>query len=124
MKVSVGGIEPHVTKDGSIIRELIRPEHQEGACMSLAEATVPEGGSTVSHIHRKSQEIYHIISGMGFMALGKMRFKVETGDSILILPGTPHHIENTGTGSLRILCCCHPPYDDGDTDLLGDNSRE
>jgi mannose-6-phosphate isomerase-like protein (cupin superfamily) len=118
MKTSIHTIEPFITKDGSWIRELIHPTRQEGVMMSLAEATVTQGGSTRLHIHRISQEIYHITQGKGMMVLGNERFEVIPGDSILILPGMPHCIENIGTAPLKILCCCHPPYDHQDTIIL------
>ncbi len=70
------------------------------------------------HIHKKSQEIYYIILGMGMMTLGIERFEVKPGDSILIMPGMPHCIENIGKRSLKVLCCCHPPYDHQDTQIL------
>ena len=86
--------------------------------MSLAEAIVRQGCTTLLHIHMKSQEIYHIIQGKGMMALGVERFEVKPGDSVLIMPGMPHCIENIGTRPLKMLCCCHPPYDHQDTRIL------
>jgi mannose-6-phosphate isomerase-like protein (cupin superfamily) len=118
MKTSINKIETFITKDGSRIRELIHPLHQEGATLSLAEAIVSQGSTTKAHIHMKSQEIYHIFQGKGMMVLGVERFEVKLGDSVLIMPGTPHCIENIGTRPLRILCCCHPPYDHQDTKIL------
>ncbi len=52
------------------------------------------------------------------MALGVERFEVKPGDSVLIMPGMQHCIENIGTRPLKILCCCHPPYDHQDTQVL------
>jgi mannose-6-phosphate isomerase-like protein (cupin superfamily) len=118
MKTSLNKIEPFITKDGSWIRELIHPVFQEEAMMSLAEATVIQGSSTMLHVHRKSQEIYHITQGKGMMSLGNEMFEVKSGDTVLIMPGMPHCIENIGTRPLRILCCCHPPYDHQDTRIL------
>jgi mannose-6-phosphate isomerase-like protein (cupin superfamily) len=118
MKTSVNKIESFVTRDGSRIRELIHPACQEGAAMSLAEATIRHGSTTLVHIHRKSQEIYHITQGNGMMTLGGERFEVRQGDSILIMPGVPHCIENIGTRALKILCICHPAYDHQDTHIL------
>ena len=40
------------------------------------------------------------------------------GDTLCIKPGTPHHIKNTGTTPLHILCMCSPPYSHEDTELL------
>ena len=118
MKTVYKEIAPYITKDGSEIRELIHPETGGSERMSLAEATVLPGSATILHVHRASEEIYHIIRGSGFMTLGGEAFEVGEGDSILILPGVPHRIENTGEESLKILCCCSPPYSHEDTRLL------
>ncbi|HQG32626.1 MAG TPA: cupin domain-containing protein [Deltaproteobacteria bacterium] len=118
MKTAYGKISPYITKDGSEIRELIHPDAGGSKRMSLAEATVLPGAATFFHVHRTSEEIYHIIRGSGFMTLGDEVFEVGEGDSILIRPGVPHRIENTGEGSLKILCCCSPPYSHEDTGLL------
>jgi mannose-6-phosphate isomerase-like protein (cupin superfamily) len=108
----------YVTKDGSIIRELLHPDNADVRQQSLAEATVGAGEKTALHLHRDSEEIYHITSGRGDMTLGDRQFTVNTGDSIVIPPGTPHCIENTGQSLLTILCCCAPAYRHDDTDLL------
>ena len=51
--------EPYITKDGSIIRELMHPSVHGNPNQSLAEATVPAGGKTLLHKHRITEEIYH-----------------------------------------------------------------
>jgi mannose-6-phosphate isomerase-like protein (cupin superfamily) len=124
MKTSRSKIESFITKDGSSVRELIHPTCQEGAAMSLAEAIVKQGCTTMLHIHKKSQEVYHITQGKGMMVLGIERFEVKPGDSVLIMPGTPHSIENIGTRPLRILCFCHPPYDHQDTRILNNSENK
>jgi len=118
MKISINDSEPYITKDGSLIIELIHPCIHAGAKMSLAMATVEPGSTTVLHIHAGTQEIYHILEGYGRMTLGGERFEVNSGDSILILAGTPHCIENIGLNPLKILCCCNPPYDHQDTLIM------
>lgn len=107
-----------VTKDGSVIRELLHPQHHPVRTMSFAEAVVEAGATTRLHAHRASEEIYHITQGSGLMQLGNRRFAVAPGDSVVIAPGTPHCITATGAGPLHILCACHPPYSHDDTDLL------
>ncbi len=119
VKISSSDIVPYVTKDGSLIRELIHPILQEGSPISLAEATISRGTKTLEHIHETSHEIYYILEGHGRMFLGPEEFDVRPGDSILIEPGTTHCIRNTGEAPLRLLCCCHPPYDHKDTHILG-----
>lgn len=110
--------EPYVTRDGSLIRELMHPARQAVAGQSLAEAEVAPGQATVLHRHRVTEEIYHVLEGEGEMRLGEAVFPVGPGDSICIPPGTAHRIANTGGVKLRFLCSCVPAYRHQDTELL------
>ncbi len=111
-------IEPFVTKDGSVIRELMHPRRHGTGSQSLAEATLPAGRKTLLHRHRASEEIYHILSGSGWVRLGETRYRVTAGDTVRIPPGTPHNAEADEGDALVFLCCCSPPYGHEDTELL------
>ena|SRR3989344_5028919 len=117
-KSRYASIQPFTTKDGSIIRELMHPSAHGNTNQSLAEAIMAVGQGTQLHKHQRSEEIYHITAGTGLMTLGQETFSVGVGETICIPPGTPHRIENTGKGELKILCCCSPPYSHDDTELL------
>ena len=52
------------------------------------------------------------------MTLGDAQFAIETGDSILIAPGSAHCVSNEGDAPMHILCCCAPAYAHEDTELL------
>jgi mannose-6-phosphate isomerase-like protein (cupin superfamily) len=108
----------YTTKDGSTIRELMHPAQHGNRNQSLAEATVPPHTDTLLHRHHQSEELYHITAGGGVMQLGEERFSVMAGDTVLIPPGTPHAIHNSGDVALTLLCCCAPPYSHDDTELL------
>jgi mannose-6-phosphate isomerase-like protein (cupin superfamily) len=110
--------EAFITKDGSMIRELMHPDHHAARAQSFAEAIVEAGVTTELHLHRRSEEIYHITQGAGRMRLGAKWFDVVVGDTIVIEPGTPHCITNIGKDELKILCACSPAYSHDDTDLL------
>ena len=111
-------VRPYVTRDGSLIRELLHPAQHGNTAQSLAEAEVEAGASTQLHYHTRSEELYHIVAGQGLMQLGTEQFAVGVSDTVCIPPGTPHCITNTGTTALRILCCCAPPYAHDDTVLV------
>jgi len=111
-------VTPFITKDGSLIRELMHPSTHGNHAQSLAEAVVASGGATVMHLHHHSEELYHVPAGEGRMRLGNEEFTVVAGDTICIPPGTPHSLSNPGEGDLRLLCCSSPPYSDEDTELL------
>jgi mannose-6-phosphate isomerase-like protein (cupin superfamily) len=107
------------TKDGSQIRELAGTPTGNSVNQSLAEATVPPGSDTEEHFHRASEEIYLFTAGSGRMKLGDEEADVTAGDTVVIPPGTPHKLWNTGTEPLKLLCCCAPPYSHDDTFLTG-----
>jgi mannose-6-phosphate isomerase-like protein (cupin superfamily) len=109
--------EPFITADGSTIREIAGVPSGNAINQSLAEATVPPGGETVEHFHREIEEIYHFVQGSGLMRLGSQEARVRAGDSVVIAPGLPHKLWNTGDEPLVLLCCCAPPYSHEDTIL-------
>jgi mannose-6-phosphate isomerase-like protein (cupin superfamily) len=112
-------VAPFVTKDGSEIRELAGIPTGNSQNQSLAEATVPPGGQTEEHYHRRSEEIYFFTAGEGRLRLGDEETEVAPGDTVVIPPGTRHKLWSTGAEPLRLLCCCSPPYSHEDTVLTG-----
>ncbi len=111
-------IEPYVTKDKTLIRELLHPAAHGQGTVSLAEACLKPGLTSELHQHRATEEIYHFTRGYGIMTTGSESFKVRAKDTILIPAGTPHQVENTGAEDMYILCICMPPYSHEDTELL------
>ena len=105
------------TKDGSEIRELLAHRNSCIRNQTLAEARLPPGRSTVPHHHVKTEEIYYLLEGRGWMRVGDETCEVVAGDAIAIPPGAAHQITNPGPGLLRFLCCCAPGYEHEDTVL-------
>ena len=106
------------TKDGSEIRELLAHRNSCIRKQSLAEARLPPGARTTPHYHPLTEEIYYLLEGTGRMRIGDRVRDVGPGDAIAIPPGAVHTIENTGAGTLKLLCCCAPGYEDADTVLV------
>ncbi len=104
---------PFTTKDGSTIRSLLDRANAPVANQSLAEATIPAGGSTQRHYHRLSEEFYYLLEGSGEMEIDGETREVAAGDAILIPAGAWHRIH--ATTALRFLCSCAPPYAHEDT---------
>jgi len=104
-----------ITKDGSEIRELLAHRNSAIRNQSLAEARVPAGGSTLEHYHPKTEEIYYITAGAGRMRIENETRDVKPGDAIAIPPGRKHKLWNMGNEPLKLLCCCAPAYEHGDT---------
>ncbi|SDN94193.1 Mannose-6-phosphate isomerase, cupin superfamily [Desulfonauticus submarinus] len=111
-------LKEYITKDNSIIKELMHPKVHGNSNQSLAEAIIPPYKTTFLHIHKTSEEIYHVLEGQGKMTLGENIFHITKGDTILIPPNTPHQVTNTEDTDLKILCCCAPPYSHEDTEIL------
>ena len=112
-------LEPYVTRDGSTIREWAGPGYAAGANgLSLAEATVAPGGTTIEHLHRRSEELYLVTAGSGLLRAGDEERAVKAGDCVAIAPGTPHRLRNDGEVDLVVVCACAPPYSHEDTVLL------
>jgi mannose-6-phosphate isomerase-like protein (cupin superfamily) len=108
-------VSAFTTKDGSEIRELLGHRNSAIRNQSLAEASLAVGASTMEHYHPKTEEIYYITHGSGRMRIEGELKDVRVGDAIAIPPGEKHKIWNTGSETLRLLCCCAPAYEDSDT---------
>lgn len=115
---NIAEVPAFTTKDGSEIRELLAPRNSCIRQQSLAEARLPPGASTTPHFHPRTEEIYYILDGVGWMRIGTEVRHVAAGDAIAIPPGSEHEIRNTGKGTLKFLCCCAPAYEHEDTVLL------
>jgi len=118
LKTVYNDIQPYTTKDGALIRELMHPELQGNSNQSLAEATIAPGTATSVHLHKRSEEIYHVTAGKGEMTLVDRTFQVVEGDTVCIPPGTLHKLVNTENEPLKVLCCCAPAYSHDDTHLV------
>lgn len=105
--------EPFTTKDGSTIRSLLDLSNAPVKEQSLAEATLPAGGSTERHYHKVSEELYYLLEGQGVMEIDGEEREVSPGDAILIPSGAWHEIK--AAEPMRFLCCCAPPYSHDDT---------
>lgn len=58
-------------------------------------------GQTVpAHTHLDEDQIYHVVSGTGFVVLDGVRTEVGAGSFVMIPIGTEHEITNTGTEPL------------------------
>ena len=110
-----------ITVDGSEIRELLAHRNSAIRNQSLAEARLPIGGATQEHFHPRAEEINYITHGVGKVRIKNETRDVKVGDAIAIPPGMKHKLWNTGDEVLRLLCCCAPAYEHGDTVITENN---
>lgn len=118
---NIDEVPSFVTKDGSEIRELLAHRNSGIRNQSLAEARLAAGASTQEHYHIRTEEIYYITHGTGRMRIENETRAVAAGDAIAIPAGKEHKLWNTGKRTLRLLCCCAPAYEDGDTVITESN---
>ena len=109
-----------ITRDGSEIRELLAHRNSVIRNQSLAEARLPVGAATQEHYHPRTEEIYYITDGSGKIRVDGETRDVRPGDAIAIPPGQKHKLWNTGSETLRLLCCCAPAYEHADTVITED----
>lgn len=96
-------------EEGCFILEYLNDPADPDA--SIARARVPAGGATRRHRLTGTTERYLILEGAGLAEIGdRQPFPVRPGDAVLIPPGTPQRIANTGTGDLVFLAVCTPRF--------------
>ena len=106
----------YVTKDKSVIRELLHPAFVRGLGVSLAEAVVGAGESTAPHQHDGFDEIYYCLEGEGTLFINNAPFPFSADMFYLLPKGEIHYLE--AASSLRLLCICCPGYTHEGTKLL------
>ena len=111
--------EPHILKpdeayetfidEGCHILELSNTAHDPA--LSIARARVAPGVTTRLHRLADTAERYVILSGKGQAEIGgQPPVDVSSGDVVLIPPGCPQRIRNTGSEDLVFLAICTPRF--------------
>jgi mannose-6-phosphate isomerase-like protein (cupin superfamily) len=103
-----------VGPDGATIRELAASGNSSARKQSLAEATIPVGGTVTLHYHKITEEFYYILSGTGLMTIEDETKEVGPGDTVIIVPGQRHKIANNGQVALVLLASCSPQWSAAD----------
>ena len=106
----------YVTKDFSLIRELLNADVIPGLGLSLAEAVVEAGQSTVAHYHQGFDEIYYCLEGEGTLHINERIFACCPDRFYLLPKGSVHFLE--AASRLRVLCICCPGYSHEHTVLV------
>lgn len=95
--------------EGCHILELSNTAHDPA--LSIARARVAPGVTTRLHRLADTAERYVILSGKGQAEIGgQPPVDVSSGDVVLIPPGCPQRIRNTGSEDLVFLAICSPRF--------------
>jgi mannose-6-phosphate isomerase-like protein (cupin superfamily) len=83
----------------------------EDPAVSIARARVEPGVTTRLHRLADTAERYVILQGQGLVEVGdRPPAAVRPGDVVLIPPGCPQRIGNTGEEDLVFLAICSPRF--------------
>jgi len=66
------------------------------------------GGRTPPNMHTVGQEMFYVLKGEGRAFSGDKVADLRPGDSLLVMPGGWHEVENTGPGKLYCLTFMAP----------------
>ena len=105
-------------KEGCYIQEFHNTP--EDPAMSIARARVQPGVRTRLHALSETSERYAVLSGHGMITVAGRSWKVAAGEVVVIDPGQPHCIENTGGEDLVFLAICTPRFDERNYRDLGE----
>lgn len=86
-------------------------ENYSAEDISIAQARVKPGITTLPHHLNGVNEIYLVTSGEGQVDVGDLKpTKVEAGDLIVIPAGASQRISNIGKTDLVFYCICTPKF--------------
>jgi mannose-6-phosphate isomerase-like protein (cupin superfamily) len=68
------------------------------------------GSMQAIHEHPESEQVYVIVRGRGMMQVGDETEEVGEGTLVVIRPGAPHAIKNTGEELLVFVSATSPPF--------------
>ncbi len=71
--------------------------------------TIDPGGKTYPDNPHEGEEFGYILDGNITIVLGQRRIKAKKGESFMITPGVPHHLENKSRKQAKILWISTPP---------------
>ena len=112
----VGYLKPIIVKANSLketptLERGLTTENYSAQDVSVAQARIKPGITTMAHHLDGINEIYLITSGKGQVDVGDMKStKVTKGDLIVIPAGASQRISNIGKTDLVFYCICMPKF--------------
>jgi oxalate decarboxylase/phosphoglucose isomerase-like protein (cupin superfamily) len=85
--------ETYLLKDNKTLNNLV-----------LSSTQLYRGQSTRGHSHAGQEEVYFFVRGTGVMIVDEEKFRVQSGDIILIPDGAFHRVINDGEMDLVFNC--------------------
>jgi mannose-6-phosphate isomerase-like protein (cupin superfamily) len=106
-----GEVSPDIC---GIAIELINRKTSGATKISFAKLIIRPGEKSRTHYHKKTEEIYYILSGTGKIIINNKSFNIGPGHAILLPLGSHHQIINKGDNDLIFVCADAPVFDPSD----------
>lgn len=105
-------IEMKNTPSSELFSVLVGRHESTGAAkkQTVAIVEVPTGMKSDSHYHKKREESYYFLSGVGLAKIEDTEAKVKAGDLVFTKPGQAHEFINTGDINLTYLVFTSPQW--------------
>ena len=97
-------ISPGDTNRLAIVFDPVGEQTPFIACVEIFDVA----GRTPPNVHVRAHEMFFVLKGEGLAHADGEAFPIRTGDSLLLPPGSPHVIENTGATRLYTLTLMVP----------------
>ena len=108
LKFGVEEVAPHVSSPAGSARTAQAPAWPALDGISMFSVRINEIGLREPHWHPETAEMGYVLEGTGQMTVldpdgSADTYSIRPGDVYFVPPAYPHHIENTGNGTLHIL---------------------
>ena len=104
-------VKANSLKENPTVEHCLITENYSNENISIAQARVKPGITTLPHHLIDVNEIYLITNGEGQVDVGDLKTtKVTSGDLIVIPAGCPQRISNIGKNDLVFYCVCTPKF--------------
>ena len=100
--------------DRAVARQIVAPGNSRCTTHSFAQIRVPAGVEIRAHRHRRSEEVYHVVSGQGLMTLDGEESLLSPGETVVIRVGQRHKISALPDTDLEMLVMCVPAWEETD----------
>ena len=91
---------------------LVDPDTFPKTPLTVAMVRYPPGLQGPFHVHRKTTEIYFVLSGELTPTVEGRRYRVKRGQLLFIPPGKEHRAANRGKGACRFMTINTPLAED------------
>ena len=86
---------------------LVEDQSAPGVGLSVARMAVAPGATSPAHRHPNCHEIIHLISGSVEQTAGGQRYRMATGDTVVVAPDQVHRTRNLSERETAELLICY-----------------